>query len=202
MYRCPYCHNDLEPPLHAVCPHCGKAMVLPGPPVDEVKKRREAKERIRFEAERERKALGGRTRRKRRGARTGLILVVMFVLGTILVMKTQLDRGQVAGGRYPELNAEQELTVLRVALERFKDDNGRYPTEREGLLALVHDPGVPHWRGPYITILTPDPWQQPYHYSLHEGDPQPRSMGRDGVLGTDDDPEPSDWELLYEEPRR
>lgn len=37
-----------------------------------------------------------------------------------------------------------------LALEGFKQDIGRYPTESEGLRALVVNPGIIGWHGPYL----------------------------------------------------
>lgn len=49
------------------------------------------------------------------------------------------------------LSAERcEYNMLVTALEAFQIDTGRYPTRDEGLQALVRDPGVAGWAGPYI----------------------------------------------------
>ena len=37
------------------------------------------------------------------------------------------------------------------ALGMFEVDVGRLPAESEGLIALVNDPGLPNWQGPYVT---------------------------------------------------
>ncbi len=70
---------------------------------------------------------------------------------------------------------------------------GRYPTESEGLKALVTAPaGDPRWRGPYMKDNIPsDPWGTPYayHYPSTRGkDFDIVSLGRDrAVGGTGDD---------------
>ncbi len=43
-----------------------------------------------------------------------------------------------------------ELQAIKSGLEDFFADTGRFPTEAEGLLALVADPGVTGWSGPYV----------------------------------------------------
>jgi general secretion pathway protein G len=42
----------------------------------------------------------------------------------------------------------------------------RYPTTEEGLKVLVDPPAAEEkkWRGPYISRLNMDPWQEPYQY--------------------------------------
>lgn len=47
----------------------------------------------------------------------------------------------------PAERAERNEIVS--ALEVFRKDTGRYPTVREGLQALLRNPGVEDWRGPY-----------------------------------------------------
>lgn len=52
---------------------------------------------------------------------------------------------------------EQELAVLADALVDFYIDTGRLPSEAEGLGALVVDPGVVGWQGPYVKADRGDP---------------------------------------------
>ena len=59
--------------------------------------------------------------------------------------------------------------MLSDGLNEFKKDTGRYPTTEEGLNALITNPGIGGWRGPYRPFLKDayhlkDPWGQPYHY--------------------------------------
>lgn len=49
--------------------------------------------------------------------------------------------------RLPAESAERNGIV--VALQAFRHDIGRYPSSQEGLEALLRDPGVPGWTGPY-----------------------------------------------------
>lgn len=43
-----------------------------------------------------------------------------------------------------------ELDAIKTGLKEFFADTGRFPTEGEGLVALVSDPGVSGWAGPYV----------------------------------------------------
>jgi len=43
-----------------------------------------------------------------------------------------------------------ELDAIASGLMDFYEDTGRFPTEDEGLLALVDDPGLSTWQGPYL----------------------------------------------------
>ncbi len=44
----------------------------------------------------------------------------------------------------------RELNTIQKGLMDFYDDTGRFPTEAEGLIALVVDPGATNWQGPYV----------------------------------------------------
>ena len=80
---------------------------------------------------------------------------------------------------------------LSLALDLFESDLGRYPTQDEGLDALVENTGEPNWRGPYLkTDLEPDPWGTPYQYELDgqaTGRYSLRSAGPDRQFGSEDD---------------
>ena len=79
---------------------------------------------------------------------------------------------------------------LGLALDLFEQAVGRYPTDDEGLEALVKSTGQ-GWKGPYLKgELTPDPWGNDYEYSLDSsasGRYELRSAGPDGRLNTGDD---------------
>ena len=57
--------------------------------------------------------------------------------------------------------AESDAAMLGAALETYKRDFGRYPTQSEGLAALVDNP-----KGKYVggADLPSDPWERPYFY--------------------------------------
>ena len=62
------------------------------------------------------------------------------------------------------------MANLGTSLDLFLIDNGRYPTQQEGLQALVINPGgLPGWHGPYIKTrsgMPLDPWGHPYQYRI------------------------------------
>jgi len=61
--------------------------------------------------------------------------------------------------------ATVKLNELSNALILFRLDVGRFPSTAEGLHALVLDPGVRNWAGPYLTKSLPeDPWGSDYQY--------------------------------------
>lgn len=54
----------------------------------------------------------------------------------------------------------KELDTLNQALMDFYEDTGRFPSEGEGLAALLADPGVAGWQGPYVSADGSDPVQE------------------------------------------
>jgi general secretion pathway protein G len=104
------------------------------------------------------------------------------------------------------LSPRQKLTAARVtlvelegALALFDLHQGRYPSQEEGLAALVTRPaGVKAWRGPYFRGGLPlDPWGNPYvyrfpgrekpqGYDLFSTGPDGRERGGDDVTSRDE----------------
>lgn len=117
----------------------------------------------------------------------GAIIFVFILLGSLIT--TQLDTTEETIERQddPIARAEREVQVLTTALERFREDIGRYPTAEEGLEALVQDPGEEGWTRHYVNLIQPDPWRTPYRYSITENGPEVRSAGPDRTFDTDED---------------
>jgi len=111
---------------------------------------------------------------------------MLVVLGGLLLgranMMTKFD-----GPTSKELRAAKELRALRIAVERFHVDCGRYPTKDEGLVALVLNPGITNWGGHYVNIIKPDPWHTPYAYESTSNSVTVFSHGRDKRSKTADD---------------
>lgn len=123
-------------------------------------------------------------------------IIVLAVLGALLIGKlgyTIEDEGTIPRLR----NAIESLDALATGLGRYKFQTGVYPTTEQGLKALMEDPGVEGWLGPYLIQLLPDPWGHPYHYERRtDGTIYLTTRGPDFRLGTADDlyPEPAAWD--------
>src|SRR5690606_40073021 len=71
--------------------------------------------------------------------------------------------------------ARQDVASIMQALKLYRLDNGRYPTQAQGLQALVQKPaGVDNWRS-YLDRLPQDPWGNPYQYRSEEHTSELRS---------------------------
>ena len=121
------------------------------------------------------------------------MLVVLAIIGVIVGMVGPRILGTV--DREAPKIALTQTKLLRGAVENFRLDVGRYPTQQEGLTALTTKPSDPtvatRWRGPYTDGDVPlDPWKNLYQYSVPGANGQPfalYSMGSDGKRGGDGD---------------
>ena len=113
----------------------------------------------------------------------GLILLSALFAGVVCV-----NFGSPTKNAMPKAT-RASIENAYMALETFKMDNGRYPTEKEGLASLITNPAIPSWNGPYIrpTQIPADPWGTPYRYILTNGVPLVISAGPDMRFGTKDD---------------
>lgn len=128
-------------------------------------------------------------RKNNRGFSLIELIVVLVILGLLatVVGPQVMDRL----GRGKAEIAKLQIDQLEGALGLYRFDVGRYPTTSEGLRALVSDPGVQNWSGPYLDkqTLPKDPWGREYEYRSpgQYGDFDLYSLGADGVEGGDDD---------------
>ena len=125
--------------------------------------------------------------RKRRGFTLVEIMVVVVILGILAATIIPMFRTTTHDAKVG--TAKSNIAELENALERFYIHLDRYPSTEEGLSMLVDPPndGQENWRGPYIKVLRPDPWKNPYQYRI-PGTRHPTSFdlwsrGADGADG-------------------
>ena len=120
------------------------------------------------------------------------ILVVLAIIGMLATLVAprlfaQLDRGKITA-------TEAQARNLQTALDAFRLDVGRYPTEQEGLASLLNAPQEldGRWQGPYMEggEIPRDQWANDfvYHPPLLDANGRPLrpkiiSYGADGVEG-------------------
>jgi general secretion pathway protein G len=132
-----------------------------------------------------------RTRRARRGFTLIEIMVVVVIIGMLatLVIPRVLGRGEEA----KRTAAQVQIQEIGQALDLFHLDNGFYPTNDQGLDALVKKPTLPpdalnYRSGGYLKKVPVDPWGRPYVYRNpgDHGDYDLFSTGADGQEGGED----------------
>jgi len=92
------------------------------------------------------------------------LLVVLVILALLAGVVGPRVLDQLGGAKVK--TATVQIRDLEQAIELFKLDVGRFPTNDEGLEGLVSRPAVATgWNGPYLKGGVPaDPWGSPYHY--------------------------------------
>jgi len=138
----------------------------------------------------------------RTGSR-GFTLVEVMVVVVILAVLAALVVPRVVG-RTDEARvvaAKQDIASIMQSLKLYRIDNSRYPTNDQGLEALVTRPATEpqpiNWKS-YLDKLPKDPWGRTYLYlspGVHSeidvfslgADGQPGGSGADSDIGS--------WEL-------
>lgn len=114
-----------------------------------------------------------------------LVVLVILTLLAGLVGPRVLD--QLGGAR--SKTAKIQINEIEQSLDLFKLDVGRYPSDAEGLRALVERPATAQgWTAPYLKKGLPtDPWGAAYLYKNpgRNGGPDVFSLGADGKPGGD-----------------
>jgi len=134
--------------------------------------------------------------KRRRGFTLVELLVVMVMIALLAALVGPRLFPKVGKGKQSAAKAQIEL--FGQALDQFRLDAGRYPNTQEGLNALMTNPGIEKWDGPYLKKSLPqDPWGKPYHYQCPgtHGEYDLFSYGRDGSPGGDgEDKDVVSWE--------
>ena len=116
------------------------------------------------------------------------ILVVVVIIGILAAfvvpsVMSKPDEARVVA-------AKQNLSGIVQALALYRLDNYTYPTNEQGLSALVQAPTLPplapNWKaGGYLQKLPQDPWGRPFIYKVTPDglDVEIISLGADGKEG-------------------
>lgn len=116
------------------------------------------------------------------------LLVVLVILGLLAGLVGPQVLNQLGGAK--SKTALVQVKDLEQGAELFKLDVGRFPSDQEGLKALIEKPSTaPGWNGPYLKEhrIPLDPWGNAYHYQFPDSNGGVRiySLGADNAEGGD-----------------
>jgi len=135
---------------------------------------------------RARRSAAARRLRRQRGFTLIEMLVVITIIGLIMALVGPRVLNYLSDSRVKA--AKIQIQSFSSALDLYYLDAGHYPSNAEGLGALVHSvSGTPAWNGPYLKggAVPNDPWGNPYVYRQpgEHGAYEIRSLGSDGQEG-------------------
>ena len=128
-------------------------------------------------------------RKKRQGFTLVELMVVIVIIGllaTVVALNVLPSQDRAMVGK-----AKADISVLEQAIETYRLDNLNFPTDQQGLQALVAAPAglaqpERYREGGYVRRLPEDPWGNPYRYrrqSAHGQQFDVFSLGADGKEG-------------------
>lgn len=133
----------------------------------------------------------GKKIQKRKGLTLVELAVVVLILGAIITLvalniKPDTLKNQTAG-----LKLRKDANEIQMYLEQYADRYGKYPTEEQGIMALVEKPTIGDVPDNYRPIVKNkkailDPWGTPYKLKFDDsGNVQIITLGKDKKEGGD-----------------
>ena len=125
------------------------------------------------------------------------LMIVMVILGLLASLVGPAMFKKL--GTAKQKTAKTQIEMLMTALDSYRLDIGHYPSQQEGLEAMVVNPGDEKWDGSYLAKGLPkDPWGNPYHYQNpgeHDTDVEIYSYGGDNRPGGEkEDADVGSWQ--------
>ena len=123
------------------------------------------------------------------------ILLVVTIIGMLLAVAVVKIAPRAEEAR--KVTCRQQIQNYATGLNLYMLDSGFYPSQEQGLQALLVQPATPpvpsNWKGPYIepAVIRKDPWGHDYIYK-YPGTHNPTtydlsSPGPNGQEGDEDD---------------
>lgn len=114
-----------------------------------------------------------------------VVVMIIAILAAVVVPRV-MDRPEQAR----EIRAKQDVQSIQNAMDLYRLDNGSYPSQKQGIAALISKPSgdpVPmnYAADGYLKIKPVDPWGHAYHYDNpgKHGSIDIYSYGKDGKPG-------------------
>ncbi|HET7873907.1 MAG TPA: type II secretion system major pseudopilin GspG [Methylomirabilota bacterium] len=111
------------------------------------------------------------------------MIVVVIILGLLVTLVGPRLFGRV--GQSKQATARAQIELLGAALDQYRLDVGAYPPSSIGVEALVRNPNLSTWNGPYLkkNAIPLDPWGRPYQYRCCPGEHSEYDLWSEGADG-------------------
>ena len=112
------------------------------------------------------------------------IMLVVVIIGLLTAVALPRLGGRV--GMSQVKAAESTVKNIRLAVNMYEVDNGKYPDSMQNLISKGSEI---NWQGPYLekAEIPKDPWGNEYQYTKQGNGYTVASAGPDGSFGTGDD---------------
>ena len=131
------------------------------------------------------------------------LIEMMIVVAIMAIMSAMLAPtlfNQVS--KAEKSRTASDIRQIESALKFYRLDNYRYPSQSEGLEALVSAPSgsdAGSWNGPYLESVPKDAWKEPYKYAnpgTHGKPVEVFTLGADRTIGgTDSNTDWGNWNV-------
>ena len=123
------------------------------------------------------------------------LMAAMAILAVIATWAVPQYYKQVSKAK--QQTAKTQIEMLMTAMNAYRMDVGDFPSQNEGIDALMTNPGLEDWDGPYLSKAIPkDPWKKEYNYQNpgQHGEIDIFTLGKDNREGgTKEDKDIGSW---------
>ncbi len=130
---------------------------------------------------------------------TGFTLIEMMIVVAIMAIMSAMLAPTLFNqvSKAEKARTASDIRQIESALKFYRLDNYRYPTQSQGLQALITAPSgseATSWNGPYLETVPKDAWKQDYRYAnpgTHGKTVEVYTLGADNTQGGTDSN--ADW---------
>jgi general secretion pathway protein G len=135
---------------------------------------------------------------------TGFTLIEMMIVVAIMAIMSAMLAPTLFNqvSKAEKARTASDIRQIESALKFYRLDNYRYPTQSQGLQALITAPSgseATSWNGPYLKTVPKDAWKQDYRYAnpgTHGKTVEVYTLGADNTQGgTDSNADWGSWNV-------
>ena len=135
---------------------------------------------------------------------TGFTLIEMMIVVAIMAIMSAMLAPTLFNqvSKAEKARTASDIRQIESALKFYRLDNYRYPTQSQGLQALITAPSgseATSWNGPYLETVPKDAWKQDYRYAnpgTHGKTVEVYTLGADNTQGgTDSNADWGNWNV-------